>query len=273
MSAATASGCFCARCPHQRGLFVRGFLRIRVGAAGQEGLDCRSIASSCARHQHRFAAHQRRVGIGASLQQPLDHWCAAVEAREVERRRPRVVRRIDACARTDQQRCHRCIVVERSPMECRCAVPLPGVDVHLLQQRPRRFDVSGLDCVEQARIACSMSERGCSDARAHGADEDLHFTWGSAPHPGSVACGAPLCPAPLPRGRAVRAAVMRPWEQNSRKAPHDGLDTSQQAIIESTGAIADAIHLHAELVEQRQMKVRERRFLRVSDVTPALQMS
>jgi hypothetical protein len=33
----------------------------------------------------------------------------------------------------------------------------------------------------------------------------LVLTWGSAPHPGSVARGAPLHPAPLPRGRAVRA--------------------------------------------------------------------
>ena len=35
----------------------------------------------------------------------------------------------------------------------------------------------------------------------------------------------PLRPAPLPRGRAVRAAVMRQRVQNSRQEPHNGLST------------------------------------------------
>ena len=64
----------------------------------------------------------------------------------------------------------------------------------------------------------------------------LLTTWGSAPHPGSVACGAPMPRAapshpnapktrvggPGSRARR-RAAVMRQREQNSRKEPHNGL--------------------------------------------------
>src|SRR4030095_2144970 len=50
---------------------------------------------------------------------------------------------------------------------------------------------------------------------------DLHMSsflrWGSAPHPGSVAPGAPT-PAPLLRRRAVRASdcrgIMAPWRSN-----------------------------------------------------------
>jgi VWFA-related protein len=46
---------------------------------------------------------------------------------------------------------------------------------------------------------------------------------GLRPGPRLSRLRGPLRPAPLLRGRALRAAVMRLFEQNSRNAPHDGL--------------------------------------------------
>src|SRR5439155_6887076 len=60
--------------------------------------------------------------------------------------------------------------------------------------------------------------RGVS-ASAEGRHE---LTW-APPHTPARSLAGALRPAPLPRGRAVRAAVMRQREQNSRKAPHNGL--------------------------------------------------
>src|SRR5262245_23680465 len=48
-------------------------------------------------------------------------------------------------------------------------------------------------------------------------------------------------------------------------------DASQRAIVEPPGAVAHAIEMDPELVEQREMKIGQRRFLCVADVTPALQ--
>ena len=43
-------------------------------------------------------------------------------------------------------------------------------------------------------------------------------------HTPARSLAGPRRPAPLPRGRAVRAAVMRQREQNSRQEPHNGLE-------------------------------------------------
>src|SRR5947209_1473843 len=56
---------------------------------------------------------------------------------------------------------------------------------------------------------------------------EVIFTWGSAPHPGSVACGAPR-PAPLPRWRAVRAVSVNDSSQ-VRSVRLEAADTSFQA--------------------------------------------
>src|SRR4029453_3202246 len=44
-------------------------------------------------------------------------------------------------------------------------------------------------------------------------------------------------------------------------------------VIDPAGAVADAVQIHAELVEQRQVKVRQRRLLRITDVASALQVT
>ncbi len=48
----------------------------------------------------------------------------------------------------------------------------------------------------------------------------VHLTWGSAPHPGSVARGDPGHPAPLPRRRAVRALTASRSTASRGAPPH-----------------------------------------------------
>src|SRR5437773_9497729 len=61
-----------------------------------------------------------------------------------------------------------------------------------------------------------------------------HHLRGAPPHTPARSLAGALRPAPLPRGRAVRAAVMRQREQNSRKAPHNGLNPAPAAQRAST---------------------------------------
>jgi len=73
----------------------------------------------------------------------------------------------------------------------------------------------------------SCAAVGGPDARSHQtrppafADRPHLNNVGLGPTPGSG-----RYPAPLPRGRAVRAAVLRQREQHSRHEPHNGLTLS-----------------------------------------------
>jgi hypothetical protein len=67
---------------------------------------------------------------------------------------------------------------------------------------------------------------------AHPADVGLPSALRLGPLPG------PLRPNRLPRGRAVRAAVMRNREQNARQGPHNGLDLGNWRAAGRTRAIA-----------------------------------
>src|ERR1043166_2637110 len=62
---------------------------------------------------------------------------------------------------------------------------------------------------------------------------------------------------------AAQSAVIRADESDRR----------EHTIVDPPGAVADAIQPDAELVEQRQMQIRERRLLRKHDVLAALQLS
>src|SRR5438094_2395886 len=72
----------------------------------------------------------------------------------------------------------------------------------------------------------------------------ITVSWGSPHTPARSLAGA-LRPAPLPRGRAVRAAVMRQREQNSRKAPHNGLALPKLEALDLSGdGFRQLSHIH-----------------------------
>src|SRR5947207_911709 len=54
--------------------------------------------------------------------------------------------------------------------------------------------------------------------------------WGSAPHPGSVACGAPMPRTAPSRARCARRRYAQ-REQNSRQEPHNGLTSHQRRTL------------------------------------------
>ena len=119
-------------------------------------------------------------------------------------------------------------------MERRCAVALTGIDVDsLFEKGPGRFQVSRFHGFDQTEI------RGCRHGHRERQAENRRYQ---------------------AAGDGLRATDVQ------------GSQSSQDSIVESSRAVSDAIQMDAELVEQRQVKIRERRLLRIAQMTPTFEL-
>ena len=124
------------RRPHQRGRAAQRFLRVDVGAGGDEHVDRFGLSVSRREHQQRLAVWSALLDVGAGLDQLVDHRDVAVQAGHRERRDAFGIRGVELRAGANQQVRRVQIVSIDRPVQGRRAVHLRRVHVGLpLQQR------------------------------------------------------------------------------------------------------------------------------------------
>jgi hypothetical protein len=146
------------RGPHQCGLTLPTFARIRVGAMLEQCFDCRDSARACCGQQRRLALGERRLDVRAVLEEELYHRGVAVLARKIEGLHAVAIGGAHLGAGAKECGREFEMIGVHGPVQCGCAVRARVVRIAaLLEQRACERAVTALRRIEQR--ACLRSER------------------------------------------------------------------------------------------------------------------
>ena len=211
-----------SRGPHQGCLTAPAFIRVDIGAARQKHPHRVGHPGSCRGHQDRLAFGKQRVGIGAGVQKQFQHVRTAVHGRKRDRPHSVTVGRPHVGAFFDQEPGCRERVVMRRPVERRGAVRFGAIDVDVPGQKPGH--TCEIVCPGGVKQRC-LGNRGArrDEQREQGNHEtETHFH---------------------------RTDILMVQLQCNRR----------QDFVGPSRAVDKAVQMHAHVVEQAQVQIRQRR--------------
>ena len=128
--------------PHERGLVLRAFLCIRVGAVEKQRPYRGEIALAGGDHERCAAGVRRDVRVAARRQQFRDHGRVAGSGSDPERCDAQIVLRVHGRAGSDQQVRRIEVIQVGSPVQGGRAVALPRIRIGVMLARSVRTVVA-----------------------------------------------------------------------------------------------------------------------------------